>query len=852
MRNKTTFFKTVCAGAALTSVAGCGVDLGGAVAEGADDAGRAAQALSPGEPVCITVQRGADPGGVTDAVLWHRAPRWNDGSSTTLSTGTSAAGGLRRSLLRFELPGIPAGAEVVSASLSLAQTHKTVDSAVRVHRVTTAWNESTVTWSSFGDAFDPTVAASFTAGAGVGLRSADITALAQAWVSGESANHGVLLEEDPVQSTGYRSSEKPLIEQRPLLDLCYVPRDGAGGSGGAGAGGGGASSPVVVTSPAAGAESSYRQSTIHWEPIAGASSYHLEIDDDPTFRSPEVDTLVTGTSFALGGTALALNDERSWPAYVRINGERWNAGTFAPATVRGSVGGSSLAVGSDGTVYWSLVDDWAMSLRTSGDWGTSLRLSWPWDPGHSAVGIAPDGEPWVVWTEQVSSSGWGAFYARRDDGYASHLIHAPRDHGGPALPLFPADGTVRWAAASSWLRTGYLYTLDGVSGALEEELADWSGSIVELDAAVGPDGGLLAVLRLDDGWGEGPIVLVDLDDPSAAPTMVGSGYRPSLDVAADGTIHVLYSSSVEQLHASSADGFRTVTTVPCRDGLTTYRKAARVDAHGTLWFLGGAGDGSEARLCKSTDAGRTWTYTALPPGHYFALAVGPDDLVHIASGRNGGEGSSYANSLGAFLATNLTPTLSLGSPAIAGQEVTIPAGADDPDGDELSGEAVLGHYWQRPISDSDGSFWMFEKQVYNIGGALSTMDLNILFRLPGQESWSTDLFWYDVWQRGFPAIVEVYDIYQDQLGTFVIDAWDSADDAPQVSVQLFEEAARASWTGQPALSIPLTGVPSDVPAVLRLSATDGTNTVSRERSFGHTGQQTLVLGALSGSPGAAD
>src|SRR5262249_18389480 len=114
-------------------------------------------------------------------------------------------------------------------------------------------------------------------------------------------------------------------------------------------------SSVVVTSPPAGAESSYRQSVIRWQPIAGASSYHLEIDDDPNFRSPEVDTVVTDTFFALNGTALKLNGQRSWPAYVRINGERWNAGTFAPAEFKGAWGGPSVAVAPDGTVHLTVV-----------------------------------------------------------------------------------------------------------------------------------------------------------------------------------------------------------------------------------------------------------------------------------------------------------------------------------------------------------------------------------------------------------------------------------------------------------------------------------------------------------------
>ncbi|WP_437338979.1 DNRLRE domain-containing protein [Sorangium sp. So ce394] len=202
--------------------AGCGADPGGAGDEGV---GRAALGLSTEGQVCTTIQRGAGPAGVADAVLWQSSPSWNDGAGVTLSTGTTAGGGLRRSLLRFDLSGLPQGAEVVSASLSLSQTFKTVDSTVRVHRATSAWEEAAVTWASFGEAFDPAVAASFTSGGGSGFRSSDVTELARAWASGEAANHGVLLEEDPVQRTDFRSSEKSVVEERPKLELCYVTCD---------------------------------------------------------------------------------------------------------------------------------------------------------------------------------------------------------------------------------------------------------------------------------------------------------------------------------------------------------------------------------------------------------------------------------------------------------------------------------------------------------------------------------------------------------------------------------------------------------------------------------------------------
>ena len=92
-----------------------------------------------------------------------------------------------------------------------------------------------------------------------------------------------------------------------------------------------AAAQLSVTFPAAGAPSSYRTTTISWNPIPGATSYHLEIDDDPNFRSPEVDVSVAGTSYTLSGQRLRLNGQQSWAAYVRINGTRWNASTFTPS-----------------------------------------------------------------------------------------------------------------------------------------------------------------------------------------------------------------------------------------------------------------------------------------------------------------------------------------------------------------------------------------------------------------------------------------------------------------------------------------------------------------------------------------
>lgn len=185
----------------------------------------AEQALPTDGQVCITVQQGTS-GQVEDATLWQSAPTWNDQDNERISTGTSVEGGYSRSLLRFDLSAVPAEANVGSAELKLVQNDKNGPSAtINVLRATADWSEGTVTWSSFGDAFDPNPAVSFTAeGDGwFGERTVDVRALAQAWVSGDAPNYGVVIDAPTDETRSeFRSSESPQSGERPALTVCYT------------------------------------------------------------------------------------------------------------------------------------------------------------------------------------------------------------------------------------------------------------------------------------------------------------------------------------------------------------------------------------------------------------------------------------------------------------------------------------------------------------------------------------------------------------------------------------------------------------------------------------------------------
>lgn len=168
---------------------------------------------------CWTFQRGAGTGSVADASIYRRYPTAAEGTAPNLWSGLTSSGPAR-ALVRWDLATIPANSTVRSATATF-YTSNAGSGRVRVHRITAPWVETTTTWSSFAERFDPHVVASFAVG-GYGNRTVDLTALVKEWVTGETANNGVLLEEDGTTSrTGYGSSENASAARRPLLTICW-------------------------------------------------------------------------------------------------------------------------------------------------------------------------------------------------------------------------------------------------------------------------------------------------------------------------------------------------------------------------------------------------------------------------------------------------------------------------------------------------------------------------------------------------------------------------------------------------------------------------------------------------------
>lgn len=126
-------------------------------------------------------------------------------------------------LLEFDLSAYT-GASVTSAKMGLYHTFNAqAGSTYSVYRVTSAWNEATVTYSS-APTYDPTAVASLTINDMLVdvYREWDLTTLVSGWLSGAYANYGLWIEEVPVAGSGsayFYSSDSNVANVDPYLKM---------------------------------------------------------------------------------------------------------------------------------------------------------------------------------------------------------------------------------------------------------------------------------------------------------------------------------------------------------------------------------------------------------------------------------------------------------------------------------------------------------------------------------------------------------------------------------------------------------------------------------------------------------
>lgn len=144
---------------------------------------------------------------------------WNFGSQASMYVGDEASTGLGtlRSALEFDLSGIPAGATISGATLSLFQANQSSSGTptLDVHYITQPWTQGTgsgtetgdgATWLTYdgaagwnvaGGDYNDAASASVSSPAATGVWvDWDITSLIQDWIDGIVDNNGLLIKQD--------------------------------------------------------------------------------------------------------------------------------------------------------------------------------------------------------------------------------------------------------------------------------------------------------------------------------------------------------------------------------------------------------------------------------------------------------------------------------------------------------------------------------------------------------------------------------------------------------------------------------------------------------------------------------
>lgn len=180
----------------------------------------------------------------------------SDGQGSSLWLSTTAGGVLRRTLVQFDLSAIPAGMQVVSASLSLYESRARDDHEVALHRVLAPWGEGAsnggsqgegdqaeagdatwrwrdygvTEWATRGGDFVPTASALTLVGAPnatyTWTSNAGLVSDVQAWLADPSVNHGWILigpELDIQNAKRFDSRESGVLAQRPMLVVQVSP-----------------------------------------------------------------------------------------------------------------------------------------------------------------------------------------------------------------------------------------------------------------------------------------------------------------------------------------------------------------------------------------------------------------------------------------------------------------------------------------------------------------------------------------------------------------------------------------------------------------------------------------------------
>lgn len=132
----------------------------------------------------------------------------------------------KHGLIMFDLSGIPLGAIINSANLSLFTNYSIDNSTIYIHKIETSWDESTITWDDAVDIYSPVQTTSGPPNLASNYTNWTVTSDVQYFIDISNPNYGWLIKY-PNDNIGtnreiiFSSKENTNISQRPILYVTY-------------------------------------------------------------------------------------------------------------------------------------------------------------------------------------------------------------------------------------------------------------------------------------------------------------------------------------------------------------------------------------------------------------------------------------------------------------------------------------------------------------------------------------------------------------------------------------------------------------------------------------------------------
>lgn len=157
-----------------------------------------------------TISNNSQNGNIYDTYIYPGDTDENRNSQPILKAGVERVNGkdiINRALIKFDLPEISTGSQIIGAYLNLTSYHTMLtpneNKLVTMHRITCDWNEETANWNTMNDKFDKCIESIFYGPRSYvqnnvvipqhGLYACDITNLVKKWYTNLN-NYGLLLK----------------------------------------------------------------------------------------------------------------------------------------------------------------------------------------------------------------------------------------------------------------------------------------------------------------------------------------------------------------------------------------------------------------------------------------------------------------------------------------------------------------------------------------------------------------------------------------------------------------------------------------------------------------------------------